>query len=691
MSATAWTRAQAQPRRQQVPEARYMLCVAPLGAIVVGAFDLASSGGVTSDGMLGFVLVALFYLLQVGLTLRSPGWVETWWSPAVAVCATLATALFSIFLVAPRPGVAWFWLVGMVGMLAGYLCQPRRAVVVWCLVTVLSVLLMGPVERPLASSLGLVSCAVVANLLPATAASVGLGRIRRRERAVLQTTRLDPVTEVLNRRGLEHELREWSLEPDAQQSVAVISITLDGFEEAVAAWGGAVSDQVLARVGAGLGKAHHRSHLVSRFVDHEFVVVSDVEPELLVPSLLRAVRMASPQRPVTASAGVVAGVPLDLLVSGQLVPMVERARQMVTRAQVSVDATATETFDPEGYQPIGVPAPVTTPPPPVEHGRLPWSPAEWRVLGWWLAASGLLLSALPRVAPWDLQHSAMAAAACLVLAGGGVWLAQHPHPDVRVAQALVLLLVPTSVGVVAGSGSTDVRAMAMQLVTFPVLMAGTLLSPKFTRTMAVLLPLQTAAAALMGPEPARDGLALALATVVFAGAAAVLAVHIRLESGAALATLHALSQTDPTTGVLTREGLSRDYLELPPSNRSGVLLARVLPRGEGPTLSLENDLVLVATSLHELARGRGLVGRVSTRDLAMVIPTADRLALLRRRLDADLEDNAPDVRVVVGIAHTDHHTESGLWEALAEADLSVRHQLTGRQTDSHLVPADPVG
>ena len=125
-------------------------------------------------------------------------------------------------------------------------------------------------------------------VMPGVVAALVLGRVRRRERSVLEQTRLDPVTGVLNRRGLEHELSEWSERGRGAEPVCLVSIHLDSFDEAASAWGGAAADQVMARVAVALERAYHRSHLVSRFVDHEFIVVSDIDPDLLVRQVDRS-------------------------------------------------------------------------------------------------------------------------------------------------------------------------------------------------------------------------------------------------------------------------------------------------------------------------------------------------------------------------------------------------------------------
>ena len=71
-----------------------------------------------------------------------------------------------------------------------------------------------------------------------------------------------------------------------------------------------------------------------------------------------------------------------------------------------------------------------------------------------------------------------------------------------------------------------------------------------------------------------------------------------------------------------------------------------------------------------------------------VVPGADRLALLRRRLQQDLGERSSEVEVLVGLAYTDDHTEGGLWQAVNEADEAVRRHSHGDAGPSHLVPAD---
>ncbi|AKT51240.1 GGDEF domain-containing protein [Arsenicicoccus sp. oral taxon 190] len=694
MDLAAWSGAAAPVRWQHLPEARLMLASAPAGALGVGVFDLLGSSGFASPAMaLGFALVAVFYLVQLVLTLRRPEWTDTWWTVAVATASTLSSPLFTQFLVDPRPTVVWFWLIGCVLILAAYLCTPWRALVVGALSSGVGLLFAALSGLDLGDHAWALALGTVVNAVPGVAAALGLGRIRRRERHVLQQTRLDPLTGVLNRRGLEHALAEWSLgRPD--RTVTLLSIHLDGFEEASTAWGPGPTDQVLTRVGVALTRAYHRSHLVARFVDHEFVVVSDSTPDLLVPAVLRAVRVASPQRPVTASAGVVSDIPLELLVSGQLVPILERARQLLARAQVARDGSARESLDAYGYTRIGVPTPVAmTQHASLEDRRISWPEAESRLLGWWLAATGVLLSLLPHSKGWPPLFTVLAYLCCLVLATGGVWLAHVPRAPLPAVHGLVLLTVPTTAGLVAGAQTAELRYLVLQLVAFPVLMAGMILTRRWVALLVALLPVGMVAATSLGDAPSPYAIGISVAGVVFPAEAALLASYIRQRSVRALGHLHALTLSDPTTGVLTRVGLARDFLDLPTSERAGVLLVSVLPRGaDGRATSFESDLVHVATSLHAIGRGRGIVGRVGGRELALVVPSAERLALLRRRLDSDLAESAAHVRVLVGLAHTHQHTEAGLWEALAEADAAIRQQGgqgTGQPGGGRIVPATP--
>lgn len=672
-------------------EASLLLACAPAGGLLVGTVDLVTSSGFADPGMaLAFALVAVFYAAQLAVTLARPAWTDTWWAPVILTTSALSSPLFTTFLVDPRPPIVWFWLLEPVVVLAAYLCRPAHAalVTVGCLGCGWIFLALSEID--VAGHTHAVAAGAAAIVLPGVVAALVLGRVRRRERSVLEQTRLDPVTGVLNRRGLEHELSEWSERGRGAEPVCLVSIYLDSFDEAASAWGGAAADQVMARVAVALERAYHRSHLVSRFVDHEFIVVSDIDPDLLVPSLLRAVRVASPQRPVTASAGVVSGIPLDLLAEGQLVPMVERARQRVTAAQLSAAGVDAQEFEPGTYVPVPVPQPVPAAPPREEEVEAPDLPgSDARVLGWWLAGTGVLLSAVPRRPEQSTPVDVAVYAACLVLACAGMWVAQSESGHPRVGRALVALTLPVTVLVVMNVPTVEARYLVVVLAAYPATIAGVLLDRVWAQWMVVLLPVSFVLATAIGPTALPHALSVTILGVGLVAVTALLAAMVRRRRLTSLNRLHVLTLTDPTTGVLTRAGLAREFLDLPPARRTGILLVSVLPRGaEGQGTALEADLAVVATSLHELARGRGVVGRVSGRDLVLVVPGADRLALLRRRLQQDLGERSAEVQTLVGLAYTDDHSEGGLWQAVNEADDAVRRQTNGDQGPSHLVPVD---
>lgn len=675
----------------QLPGAHLMLASAPLLAIVVVVSDLFMSDGLASPrAVAAWVLVVAFYAVQAFVTVRTPAWAETWWTPVVVGTAMVSSPLSFHVVQGGRPPVAWFWLIGPTVMLACYLCPPARAVVVGVAGALAGLLFAWMSGMSLVDRAGLLACGTVVNLVPGAGAALVLGRLRRREHRVLQQAREDPVTGVLNRRGLEHEIEAWSRR-SRELRVAVLSVRLDSGSDPVSTeWAGASADEVMTRAGSALDKAGQGPHLVARFVDQEFVVVGEGDPDLLVPALTRAVRPTLAQHHLSPSVGMVEQVPVQDLATGLLVPVLERARQLGAHAALLPDGVASEQFDPRRHG-VGV-APTPRPwvrPQPGDGQGLFWSEVEGHVLGWWMAATALLASAAPldQTLPPTLVVVAWAATALLV--AGGTWLSMSQQGPAGLPGVLIVLSVPVAVTGVVATGDDLARSVLLLLPTYPVLLAGTLLSWRWLAGLLAVLPLSAVVALSWGDQASSWVLTSSVQVVAFTGLTALLAAHVRRRSGAALDQLYALTLTDPTTGVLTREGLVRQFLDLQPSERSGVVLASVQARrDEGETVQ-EADLVRVAGVLHELARGRGLVGRVGGREMAMVVSSADRLPLLRRRLDAGVADLEVPVRVLVGLSHTEEHSEAGLWAALSRADAEVRRQRSEPGAPTHLVPAGP--
>ncbi|CAN5355070.1 GGDEF domain-containing protein [soil metagenome] len=117
----------------------------------------------------------------------------------------------------------------------------------------------------------------------------------------------DPLTGLLNRRGLHLHIGDLLGDSTVDTEVAVMVLDLDSFKDINDSFGHTVGDHVLTRCARRIKSAVRGSALVARVGGEEFVVVDVVEPGSDVQRDFDRVRVAigAPAEPaVTASAGV---------------------------------------------------------------------------------------------------------------------------------------------------------------------------------------------------------------------------------------------------------------------------------------------------------------------------------------------------------------------------------------------------
>nr|WP_269329757.1 GGDEF domain-containing protein [Kineosporia babensis] len=139
-------------------------------------------------------------------------------------------------------------------------------------------------------------------------ARVDLLRGADERRVLARAARLDPLTNLVNRRGGADAISEAAVMP-AGEPVALLLIDLDGFKEVNDSQGHLAGDQVLQEVSAALRTAARLEDVVARWGGDEFVVVAALDEgraQALAQRLLETIRNCphSAQARVSASIGI---------------------------------------------------------------------------------------------------------------------------------------------------------------------------------------------------------------------------------------------------------------------------------------------------------------------------------------------------------------------------------------------------
>jgi diguanylate cyclase (GGDEF)-like protein len=152
-----------------------------------------------------------------------------------------------------------------------------------------------------------------------------LAAARSRMAALEARAEIDPLTDLVNRRGLERELkRALAYVKRYGTSAVLVYVDLDGFKSVNDRHGHAAGDAVLKAVAMVLARQVRASDLVARLGGDEFVVLLWNVPEADAAAKARSLevavgRMTVPQGDVTLAVGASAGVamllPLDTAAS----------------------------------------------------------------------------------------------------------------------------------------------------------------------------------------------------------------------------------------------------------------------------------------------------------------------------------------------------------------------------------------
>lgn len=158
---------------------------------------------------------------------------------------------------------------------------------------------------------------------------------KRAEAAAQQLASHDPLTGLLNRRGLQAQLAARHIHPVSASTVttALLMMDLDYFKKVNDSYGHAVGDQVLLHVSRLLQQAVRRTDLVARPGGDEFVIAligidSVATAESIATDIIDAVRQPIPiAAEITASVGASIGLAIVSAGDASLEAVLERADQ----------------------------------------------------------------------------------------------------------------------------------------------------------------------------------------------------------------------------------------------------------------------------------------------------------------------------------------------------------------------------
>jgi diguanylate cyclase (GGDEF)-like protein len=291
-------------------------CVLYAGGIIGLCFV---RGGVTSP--FGRVVAAVLAAVLVG---SGVGW---WWRGwprrrySALFAATVELTVPIVMALCQHPSVAllaalWFFLI------ADYLifAHSRAAIELHSLWVLINVLWAGARgifsldTDPVFVSYVVLTLLTAVVLLPLFNQSIA-DTLRRGRRRSVDLAHRDPLTQLLNRRGLDAAVtRLFARAAERRMTIAVLLLDVDRFKAVNDNHGHQAGDAVLALLGERLKRSVRQGGLVARSGGEEFVVVDQVHPDGVKPlsERLRAVCSNSEDEiPVTVSVGVAMAIPPD--------------------------------------------------------------------------------------------------------------------------------------------------------------------------------------------------------------------------------------------------------------------------------------------------------------------------------------------------------------------------------------------
>ncbi|MCH8627744.1 diguanylate cyclase [Arsenicicoccus piscis] len=668
-----------------------ILAIVPLGALYVGIVDLLVSRGFAGTwGLIGFLLVAIAYLAQSLLVLLVPRWVQPGYATVVISLSSFSTLMFQPFLVEPRSALYWFWLLGPVIMIGGYLCRAWQLGLVTCVCTVSALVFLARDGRVGVADAGLVLLALGVLYLPALLTVQVLGSLRAMERMVQEQSWQDPLTSVLNRHGLDQEFNALVGSLDHTETISVLTVDIDNLKEINDSLGHFVGDQVLVRVASVISRAYRRDHLVGRVTGNGFVVVTHHDPRQLAAAILQAVRTAQPgerrldppaerwgDRRIEVSVGALRGIPRSAAAPGRLSGAVMLAERAAQRARsLGSDRSVIEDYDAD----VGLPGPVglqrrAGSERPRAARDVPRQVADTRILGLSLVAMGLAFVLVPRHPAASETALTGLVLGCVLLAGVGSWIALTPRPATWLAIPSLLVAVLCAQLTLVTSAGVPATLLLLLLAAYPTFAAALLLETPVAVGFTALLPVAIYVSLTFGPAhvPGRDVLAVTAIGLLLL--TSFLALWVRRQRDVAADELQRLSLLDPLTGLATRRGLLSSYRALAPGTEVVVMFLDVDHLKEvneryghsGGDVALRN----VATILADLAGRTGTAARVGSDEFVLLLPGNVRVSTVRRSLTLRLAVTDPQVTVSAGQAHGVCDTDGSLWRMMSMADESL--------------------
>jgi diguanylate cyclase (GGDEF)-like protein len=208
-----------------------------------------------------------------GLAIRRYGLTLAWLFP-VCLAADAATPLLTSVITTPNAPLASVSIFVLPTVLAAVYCSARQLAVQLTVATACAVLMLGYAHEPAILILNVLLCQLFAN----SSVAVGVLLFRRRLHASFEQQRLaaltDPLTGVLNRRGLAASLDGLvRAARSAEQGLAVAMLDVDHFKLVNDSLGHGVGDTVLRSLCQVLRHEIRTGDAIARLGGEEFVVV----------------------------------------------------------------------------------------------------------------------------------------------------------------------------------------------------------------------------------------------------------------------------------------------------------------------------------------------------------------------------------------------------------------------------------